>query len=450
MKRRHVFDSIGWWFALNVAAAILVTLLMIMAFVELAGVWGQPPVENAELIEQAAGIALTFDNVPAAERAQLARKLTSYAFDVQWYPQRDQVPISAEHDGKEHDSRWGKLTHMLGRTNAGVLASSPDDLTAEAATTLHKYALAIELSDHSWIMFDTAQRSWGIDRSSRMVLTVLFVLLSSGIIASAASRRLARPVQRFAAAAETFGAGSRAEPLQLVGPLEIREAAAAFNAMQDRIQQLMDSRTEMLTAISHDLRAPLTRMRLRGEFIEDSDQQRKLFRDVDEMQAMVEASLAFFRLDGQQEPMTRFELAELIHTVVDDFRDMGHSVESADLMPLVYLGRPLALKRVLTNLVDNAVKYGSRARIALSAQDRQVTIVIDDDGPGVPPSLIPKLFLPFFRIEASRNRATGGFGLGLPSARSITRNHGGELTLENRQPHGLRAIVILPITSGDS
>jgi signal transduction histidine kinase len=118
-------------------------------------------------------------------------------------------------------------------------------------------------------------------------------------------------------------------------------------------------------------------------------------------------------------------------------------------MPLVYLGRPLALKRVLTNLVDNAVKYGSRARIALSAQDRQVIIIIDDDGPGVPPRLIPKLFLPFFRIEASRNRATGGFGLGLPSARSIIRNHGGELTLENRQPHGLRAIVILPITSGD-
>jgi signal transduction histidine kinase len=449
MKRHHVFDSIAWWFALNVAGAILIALLMCMVFVQFAGVWAQPSVESAGLIEQAAGIALTIDKVPATERAQLALKLTTPAFATQWYPQRDQVPISADHDKKEHDARWVKLTRMLGRPDAGVLASSPDDVAANAAPALRKYAIAIELSDHSWIMFDTAQRSWGIDRGLQILLTILFLLLSSGIIASAAGRRLARPVQRFADAAETFGAGSRAEPLPLVGPLEIREAAAAFNAMQERIQQLMDSRTEMLTAISHDLRAPLTRMRLRGEFIEDNEQQRKLFRDVDEMQAMVEASLAFFRLDGKQEEMTRFELGELIHTVVDDFRDIGQPVESANLMPLVYLGRPLALKRVLTNLIDNAVKYGSRARITLSAQNSQVIITIDDDGPGVPPSLIPKLFLPFFRIEASRNRATGGFGLGLPSARSIMRNHGGELTLENRQPHGLRATVFLPNASGD-
>ena len=117
------------------------------------------------------------------------------------------------------------------------------------------------------------------------------------------------------------------------------------------------------------------------------------------------------------------------------------------MVPLVYLGRPLALKRVLTNLIDNAVKYGNRARVALAVHEHEVIITIDDDGPGVPPNVLPKLFLPFFRIEASRNRATGGFGLGLPSARSIMRNHGGDLTLENRQPHGLRAIVMLPLAS---
>ncbi|MBB5358630.1 signal transduction histidine kinase [Rhodanobacter sp. ANJX3] len=335
---------------------------------------------------------------------------------------------------------------MLDRPDAAVLASEPHDDFRNGEPVSDRYTIAIELSDHSWVQFDTAQRSWGLDHSSRLLITVLFVLLSSGLIASVASRYLARPVQRFADAAETFGAGAPAVPLQLSGPLEIREAAAAFNAMQERIQHLMDARTEMVTAISHDLRAPLTRMRMRGEFIDDGEQQRKLFRDVDEMQAMVEASLAFFRLDGQQEEMTRFELSELILTVVDDFRDIGQLVESPDLMPMVYQGRPLALKRVLTNLIENAVKYGSRARVALKAQNSQVIITIDDDGPGVPPTLLAKLFLPFFRIEVSRNRATGGFGLGLPSARSIIRNHGGELTLENRQPHGLRAIVLLPMS----
>jgi signal transduction histidine kinase len=280
----------------------------------------------------------------------------------------------------------------------------------------------------------------------RVLLGVLFVLLSSVIIASVASHRLARPVQRFARAAEKFGSGQRAEPLKLVGPLEIREAAAAFNAMQERIQRLVDSRTEMLTAISHDLRAPLTRMRLRGEFVDDPEQQRKLFRDVDEMQAMVEASLAFFRLDGQEEEATRFELGELIQTVLDDFHDLGQPVQVAGLQQLVYLGRPLALRRALTNLIDNAVKYGTTAAVTLSADDRQVLITIDDDGPGVSPALIPKLFQPFFRAEPSRNRATGGFGLGLASAQSIIRSHGGELRLSNRQPLGLRAAIVLPAT----
>lgn len=450
MKRHHLFDSIAWWFALNVAGAIVIAMLMSAAFVQFAGVWAQPPLESTGLIQQVAGMARAMDQTPVSERQQLARRLTSPLFAAQWYPRRDLVPIPADRDKKEHDARWTKLTDMLDRPDASILTADPNDVSSRSTPAPAKYSIAIEMSDHSWVEFYTARRSWGIDRGPRILLTIVFVLLSGGIIASVASRRLARPVQRFADAAETFGAGSRAEPLPLTGPLEIREAAAAFNAMQERILQLMDSRTEMLTAISHDLRAPLTRMRMRGEFIEDAEQQRKLFRDIDEMRAMVEASLAFFRLDGQQEEMTRFELSELIHTVVDDFRDMGQPVESTSLMPLVYLGRPLALKRVLTNLIDNAVKYGNRARVTLDVYGSRVIITIDDDGPGVPPSLLPKLYLPFFRIEASRNRATGGFGLGLPSARSIIRNHGGELTLENRQPHGLRAIVVLPNASANS
>jgi signal transduction histidine kinase len=446
MKRRHIFDSIAWWFALNVASAIIIALLMSLAFVQFAGVWAQPPLESTELIQQVVGMTRAMDQTPRDERQQLAERLLSPAFSARWYPQRDLVPISHDSNKREQDARWmKKVAGMLDRPDATIMASGPHGISRDGEPASGRYAVAIELSDRSWVQFDTARRTWGLNHDVRILLTTLFVLLSSGFIASVASRYLARPVQRFAGAAETFRAGAPNEPLPLGGPLEIREAAAAFNAMQERIQQLMDARTEMVTAISHDLRAPLTRMRMRGEFIEDSEQQRKLFRDVDEMQAMVEASLAFFRLDAQQEDMTRFELSELVHTVVDDFRDMGQSVEATDLMPLVYRGRPLALKRVLTNLIDNAVKYGSAARVALSAQNDQVTITVDDDGPGVPPTLLPKLLLPFFRLETSRNRATGGFGLGLPSARSIIRNHGGELILENRQPHGLRAIVVLPL-----
>ncbi|MEW5312387.1 MAG: hypothetical protein WDW38_004026 [Sanguina aurantia] len=346
MIGKHLFDSIAWWFALNVAGAILVALLMSLAFVQLAGVWAQPPLESSGLVEQAAGIARTMDQVPAAERTALAARLELPSFKTRWYLRRDQVPIPASHDQDEHSSRWTRLTRMLDRPDAGVLSFDSDDADARAAGAPPKYAIAIELSDHSWVQFETSQRSWGISHTARVLLTALFVVLSSVFIASAASRRLARPVQHFADAAESFGSGSRAEPLKLVGPMEIREAASAFNAMQDRIQRLVDNRTEMLTAISHDLRAPLTRMRLRGEFIEDAEQQRRLFRDVDEMRAMVEASLAFFRLDGQEEEMTRFELGELINTVLDDFRDLGQPVESAGVQHLVYSeSTPAELRR---------------------------------------------------------------------------------------------------------
>jgi hypothetical protein len=233
MKRHHVFDSIAWWFALNVAGAIVIAMLMSAAFVQFAGVWAKPPLESIGLIQQVAGMARAMDQTPVNERQHLAQRLASPSFATHWYPRRDLVPIPHDRDKKEHDARWTKITDMLDRPGAAVLTADPYDVSASSEPVPAKYFIAIELSDHSWVGFYTAQRTWGIDRGPRILLTIVFVLLSGGIIASVASRRLAQPVQRFAGAAETFGSGSRAAPLQLTGPLEIREAAAAFNAMQD-------------------------------------------------------------------------------------------------------------------------------------------------------------------------------------------------------------------------
>jgi signal transduction histidine kinase len=201
----------------------------------------------------------------------------------------------------------------------------------------------------------------------------------------------------------------------------------------------------MLAAISHDLRAPLTRMRLRGEFIEDDEQQRKLFRDVDEMQAMVNASLAFFRDDSQQEQATRLNLSELIQTVLDDFRDAGDDVSFHSGESITYVGRPLTLRRAIANLVDNAIKYGLRANVSLSSGDEWVEIIVDDDGSGIPEALHEDVFRPFYRLEGSRNRETGGVGLGLAAARSAVRGHGGDISLESRVGAGLRVRVRLPV-----
>lgn len=446
MKLPFYLDRLAWWIAWKVAAAILASLAISALVMQFAGTWAKPPLESSGLIEQTASLARVMDAISPQERPALARKLIFPTFETRWYSSREQLPScvrdKADEDSEEdpEDPHLAKIAEIAGLPGMRILGSDSAKVDDHGGGS-RGYLLAIELSDHSWVTFGTDRRSWGVSRSLRILLTALFICLVAGV----ASRRLARPIQQLAKASEQFGSSSRAAPLELDGPREIREAAAAFNAMQERIQQLMDGRTAMLMAISHDLRAPLTRMRLRGEFIDDTEQQRKLFRDVDDMQAMIEASLTFFRLDRQDEEITRFDLAELLHSVIDDFRDQGLAVAWSETpQRLVYEGRPLGLRRSLTNLVDNAVKYGSSARVTLRRAPGQVIIEIDDNGPGVPPAMIPRLFEPFFRGEPSRNRATGGFGLGLASALSIIRAHGGELILANLDPHGLRATITLP------
>jgi signal transduction histidine kinase len=201
----------------------------------------------------------------------------------------------------------------------------------------------------------------------------------------------------------------------------------------------------MLAAISHDLRAPLTRMRLRGEFIEDGELQARLFRDVDEMQAMVDAALEFFRDDARLEQTTAFDLAEMLQTVVDDFKDAGIKVALDAPRRCVYVGRPVGIKRVLVNLVDNAVKYGLAPEMRLAVTAEQLEITVLDRGPGIAPELQERVFAPFFRIEGSRNRDTGGVGLGLPAVRAIVLEQGGSVTLANRLGGGLEVKVSLPV-----
>ncbi|WP_329743365.1 ATP-binding protein [Dyella sp. A6] len=446
MKWPRLLDRLSTWLALNVVSAILVSLVTTMTITHFAGVWAKPSLGSAGLLDQAVGITKAVDATPAAERASLTERLSSPAFNTHWYARREQLPLPLRTAKRRPLSSpiWGRVARLLGRPRIAILGADPDDKDTLPASASSDYAIAIQLSDQSWVSFDTHDRSWGIGRTDKFLLTSLLVLFVTGSMTAIASRRLARPMQQLAKAAEDFGSSSRVASLRLDGPLEIREVAAAFNAMQDRIQQLLDSRTTMLVAISHDLRAPLTRMRMRGEFIEDAEQQQKLFRDVDDMRAMIESSLTFFRLDGQQEALVSLDLGELLHTVVDDFRDLGASVQwNLPTTRVVYHGRPIALKRAVTNLIDNAVKYGNSASVKLEQDRESVVIMIDDQGPGIPPALIPKLFEPFFRGEPSRNRATGGFGLGLASALQIIRSHHGELTIENLRPHGLRARITL-------
>jgi signal transduction histidine kinase len=271
------------------------------------------------------------------------------------------------------------------------------------------------------------------------------MVMAVGILSTLTVHHLTKPLAAFARAARRLGVDVKAPPLPEDGPAEVRQAVQAFNEMQDRIRRFVEDRTQMVAAISHDLGTPITRLRLRAEFVEDEEQKRKMFADLNEMEKMVFSALSFARDETLYEHHVMVDLTTLLQRVCDDLSDAGHMVSlDCDDAAIPYGCRPVAMRRALSNLVENAAKYGKEARVSLNESVRDILIEIDDDGPGIPEDQQAEAFKPFHRLEKSRNRETGGTGLGLTVARTIIRGHGGNITLRNRPEGGLRAEVTLP------
>ena len=290
-------------------------------------------------------------------------------------------------------------------------------------------------------------RPW---HSETFLMAFLLMTAAAALLILWATRRLTRPVRDLARAANALGRDVNAPPMPEDGPAEVATAAHAFNTMAERIRRFVGDRTQMLAAIGHDLRTPITRLKLRAEFMEDDEQRAKMLSDLEEMEAMVNATLAFARDDAAAEPSVPLDLAALCRTVLDEAADARPEADAEGFSyvgpeRLTIRGRPIALKRALANLVANAANYGGVARIVLSPpQAGQIHLRVEDDGPGIPAESQEAVFQPFRRLEASRNRETGGVGLGLPIARNILRAHGGDVVLSNRPEGGLAAEMILP------
>jgi two-component system, OmpR family, sensor kinase len=262
------------------------------------------------------------------------------------------------------------------------------------------------------------------------------------------ARALAAPIQRFSQAAQRVGTDPHAPSLERTGPAEMLIAIDSFNAMQARITRLLQERSQMIGAIAHDLRTPLMRLAFRLDALE-SPLKEKVEADINEMKLMISAALDFLRDQAAGGTRERLDIKLLIESVVDDQTDVGHDVtllggESSG-GSIIIEGDPVSLRRLVVNLVDNALKYGERARLRLRMADKRCTIEVDDDGPGIPEGLQQRVFEPFFRAESSRNRDTGGIGLGLTTVRAIALDHGGSIELRNRKEGGLRVIVSLPL-----
>jgi signal transduction histidine kinase len=213
--------------------------------------------------------------------------------------------------------------------------------------------------------------------------------------------------------------------------------------MQARLRNLIENRTRMLAAISHDLRTPLTLLRLRTENVENATEREKMLATIAEMDAMVATTLAFARDEAITETRRPTDVAALVQSIVDDMADTGLPVKMESAHPVVYDCRPAALKRAIRNLIDNAVKYGKNANVAIKTTIKSIEIIIDDEGPGIPEQELSRVFEPFYRVEKSRNPETGGVGMGLAIALSAVQAHGGELILSNRPAGGLRASIVL-------
>ncbi|TRZ96102.1 MAG: HAMP domain-containing protein [Rhodocyclaceae bacterium] len=282
------------------------------------------------------------------------------------------------------------------------------------------------------------------DLPSRFGTHLVITLAAVIAVSLVAVRLVTRPLQRLAEAADAFGSDLESPPLEESGPAETRRAAEAFNRMQDRLRRLIAERGRALAAVSHDLRTPLTRMRLRAELVEDESLRAQINGDIDDMQAMVESTLDYLRGLRENEPVQSIDMEALLASLVTDQQALGRPVTLTGSVVAPYLGRLSTLKRALDNLIDNAVKYGQSALIVVEDGATELRLIVEDCGPGIPEADLVRVLDPYVRLDASRSRETGGVGLGLTIARDAAMLHGGKLLLENLAGGGLRATLVLP------
>lgn len=279
---------------------------------------------------------------------------------------------------------------------------------------------------------------------SRLIVQTLVLYAIVLVPVLWATRRIARPLRTLTKAAEGFHPADELAPIEESGPHDVRTLIVAFNQLRTRVMAMLDEKDRMLGAIGHDLRTPLAALRVRIESVEDDDDRTKMADTIDEMNSTLDDILSLARLGRPSEPVTEVDLAALVDAVVEDFRDLGEPVDFTEAERLKMRLRPSLMRRAVRNLIENAVKYGGGAEVFLRPDSKSVEIVVCDNGPGIPPERIGEVFEAFTRLESSRNKETGGIGLGLALANAIVREAGGDIRLTNRPEGGLAATITLP------
>ena len=414
-----------------------------------------------DLIERTVGIVQLLDALSPAERRRLLPVLNSDRTRIGLASGPMEMPPSGtgssgaelvrrqlrERLGEDPELRVavaGFVMHgPMGRRTMRPMGPHRGPMSGAHAMA-SRVVVQVRLRDGSWVWFERRIPRELFDWPVNMLLTLLILLAGVTALSLLAVRWVVRPLDRLREAADALGRDIHRPPLDETGPLEVAETSRAFNRMQRRISRFVEDRARILAAVSHDLKTPLTRIGLRADLLEDEELGAKIRRDIDDMQQMVEATLDFMRGTESREKSRSLDLMALIESLCDDAAESGQRVTLRGRVDAPYQGRPLALKRCIGNLIDNALRYGSGADVQVCDSGQAVTLTVADDGPGIPPESLEKVFDPFFRMESSRARHSGGTGLGIGIARNIARAHGGDLVLRNRVQGGLLAELTLP------
>lgn len=414
--------------------------------------------EAFDIAERASGVVVLLRNLPEAWRADVLAASDRRAFRV-WRREEPIVPVqppTAEEE-KVLDYLRSLLPRLAERdmrvsitpayppgvpdrrNDAPGAAPGPEvDIETEIVS------IAIDHPDGFWLNFA------GVAPKPPSLIGSIFggylvsIIFGVTIVAFWLVGRVTRPLERFARAAERLGKDIQAAPLDETGPVEVARASHAFNLMQERLARLVRERTELLAAISHDLRTPITQLKLRAELIEDEAEREKFFAALEEMELIIATFLDYARSAFGAEERSRIDLTSLIESIGGDMTDAGANIDVIEGERLHFACKRLALKRGVANLADNAVKYAGGGRIAALKRGSDIVIRVEDDGPGIAEDRLDEMLMPFRRGEPSRNRRTGGLGLGLSIAQAVAHDHGGTLVLANRPEGGLRAEMILP------
>ena len=351
-----------------------------------------------------------------------------------WEPDRIRVSLVEGEDAA--------LAHGL---RPGLAVEPGPARTGAAAIANDVLLVSIALDDGEWLNFTGAIQRIVASWPRAAGAYILSVAIGIGALTIWLVFRVTAPLSKFAAAADRFGKNLRADPLPVKGPVEVAQASQALNSMQERLSRLIDNRTHMLAAISHDLRTPVTLLRLRAELMSDPEEKDKVLDTLKDMESMITGVLDFSRGAFADEQQRHVDLGALLGSLCDDLADTGAPIEfDPPPQPVLYSCRRVALKRAFSNLIDNAIKYGNVAKVSLRELDGEIEVTVDDEGPGIPEEHLEHVFTPFFRVDASRGRGAGGVGLGLSTAQAIIQGHGGTIRIQNRAGGGVGVRVSLP------